>query len=61
MKLSEIDYTKMARSIEKKVGAYIHPNQIKRYLYNHPELDGKRYEDIYRQVYKIFLNRHGDD
>lgn len=50
-----IDYKKLARHLEKNIGVYIHPNQIKRYINNHPTLESAKYEDVYRALHRYLL------
>ena len=50
-----MEYDKLARRLEKNTGAYINPNQVKRYLDNHPELKNKNYQDMYRALHRYFL------
>lgn len=51
----KIDYQKLARRLEKSSGYYVHPNQVKRYLENHPELAKKPYTEMYHVLHKYFL------
>jgi len=55
-----IDFKKIARKVEKKVGAYIHPNQIKRYMNNHKELYNTSEDEIIRKLTKKFWELESD-
>jgi len=55
MKFTELNTCKIAKNISKRVRKNISPRQIESFLESHPELDGKKYEEIYRAIYKYFM------
>jgi len=50
-----IDYKQLARRLEKDLNTYVHPNQVERYIENHPILKGAKYENVYRALYRHLL------